>query len=133
MICTSSVWIALASQAEPTLTKRPKLEEEDEDEKGENRSNSSVKEEEGSDDEDGSSRLSLRRERRMSSEAEQIKKEEDIEESTMIQPLAGEEELEVEADTHTTSSSQTTVRENSEPAVQRRRSHVRFEYDEDKD
>ncbi|OJD18090.1 hypothetical protein AJ78_01862 [Emergomyces pasteurianus Ep9510] len=131
MICMASAWIALAIRAEPTLAKGPKSEDENGD--GETSSDISIKEE-GSDEEDGSSKLSLRRRRRTSSEAEQIKQEEDIEEPTMIQPLAGEGPSEIETDTHparTSSSSQATARGNLGSDVQRRRSHVRFEYDED--
>ncbi|PGH17815.1 hypothetical protein AJ79_00956 [Helicocarpus griseus UAMH5409] len=114
MVCTSSVWIALASQeGGPALVKKPKREIK------EDGSDISVKEEEGSEDEEETRRLSSRRERRLSSEAEQIKKEEDIEESTMIQPLVGEGETEVK-----TSGSATTGPGRS---VQRRRGHIHFE------
>ncbi|EEQ83880.1 hypothetical protein RJZ56_002110 [Blastomyces dermatitidis] len=133
MLFTSSVWIALAGQAEPTFKKRPKLEDEAEEE---NSSDVSVKEEEGSDDEDSSSKLIKQRKRRMRNEPGQIKKEEDTEESTVLQTLAREGHPDVEPDTHpasTSTSSQTATRDNSDPAVQRRRAHVRFEYGEGED
>ncbi|OJD22801.1 hypothetical protein ACJ73_05850 [Blastomyces percursus] len=134
MLLTSSVWIALASQAEPTFRKRPKLEDEDEEE--ENSSDVSVKEEEGSDGEDSSSKLIKRRERRMREEPGQIKKEGDTEESAVLQTLAREGHSDVEPGTHpagTSTSAQTAARGNSDPAVQRRRSHVRFDFGEGED
>ncbi|KLJ11443.1 hypothetical protein EMPG_09748 [Blastomyces silverae] len=136
MLFTSSVWIALASQAEPTFKERPKLEQEAEEEEEENSSDNSVKEEEGSDDEDSSSKLIKQRERRMSNEPEQIKKEGDAEESMVLQTLAREGHPDVEAGTHpagTSTSSQTAARDNSDPVIQRRKAHVRFEYGEGED
>ncbi|KAK2786872.1 hypothetical protein FQN52_007616 [Onygenales sp. PD_12] len=123
MICTSSVWIALANQEEPiipTIARKPKLEEEEE---GDG-SDISIKEE-SEDEVHESSRLSLRRERRASSEADRIKKEEDIEESTMIQPLVGEGEPEVDP-----SPAGSSTGADSERPAQRRRGHIRFEDEE---
>ncbi|PGH10463.1 hypothetical protein GX51_00222 [Blastomyces parvus] len=137
MLVTSSVWIVLASQAEPTFKKGLKLEDEaEEDDEENNSSDISMKEEEGSEDENGSSKLIQRRERRMSNEPEQIKKEEDTEESTVLQTLSGEGHPDVEADLHPagiSTSSQTAARDNSDPALQRRKTHVRFEYGEGED
>ncbi|KAK2809619.1 hypothetical protein FQN50_003676 [Emmonsiellopsis sp. PD_5] len=123
MICTSSVWIALANQEEPiipTIARKPKLEAEEEGDA----SDSSIKEE-SEDEGHDSSRLSLRRERRASSEADRIKKEENIEESTMIQPLVGEGETEVDP-----SPAGASTGADSERPAQRRRGHIHFEDEE---
>lgn len=131
MLFTSLVWVALASLAEPTVRRNPKLKDETEEE--ENSSGISVKEEEGSDGEGASSKLTMPHERRMSDEQEKIKREENTEEYTVIQTLAGSDQPEAEAGTHpvgTSTSSQTTATDNSELVAQRRRGNVRFE-DED--
>ncbi|KAK2802707.1 hypothetical protein FQN51_004231 [Onygenales sp. PD_10] len=115
----------LANQEEPiipTVARKPKLEEEEEEE-GDG-SDISIKEE-SEDEGHDPSRLSLRRERRASSEADRIKKEEDIEESTMIQPLVGEGEPEVDP-----SPAGASTGADSERPAQRRRGHIRFEDEE---
>ncbi|EDN02229.1 conserved hypothetical protein [Histoplasma mississippiense (nom. inval.)] len=122
MLFTSLVWVALASLAEPTVRRNPKLKDETEEE--ENSSGISVKEEEGSDGEGASSKLTMPHERRMSDEQEKIKREENTEEYTVIQTLAGSDQPEAEAGTHpvgTSTSSQTTATDNSELVAQRRR------------
>ncbi|EEH19910.2 5'/3'-nucleotidase SurE [Paracoccidioides brasiliensis Pb03] len=125
MICTSSVWLALASQEEATPIKRPKLEEAEEDGGS---SDVAVKEDESEEEGGNYPGLGLERDGQQSSEVETIKKEEDIEESTKIQPFIREAEVHDEADADipaSGSSTQTVVGgRDAEQAVQRRRSHM---------
>ncbi|EEH39704.2 TTL domain-containing protein [Paracoccidioides lutzii Pb01] len=131
MICTSSVWLALASQKEATSIKRPKLEEEEEAEEAKKDGGSSdvaVKEDESEEEGGNYPGLGLEHDGQQSSEVEMIKKEEDIEESSKIQPFVREAEVHNEADADipaSGSSTQTVVGgRDAEQAVQRRRSHV---------